>query len=103
MGFSWDSIRVGRPGPPARLGVPPAPPVTIGSAAPASGRATVPYTSALQASGGQGTYRWSVTAGALPGGLALDAATGAISGIPSVAGTSSFTVTAADALDPENA
>ncbi|HMC77698.1 MAG TPA: Ig domain-containing protein, partial [Vicinamibacterales bacterium] len=82
--------------------VPPPPPVTVGSAALAKGRATVVYTDALRASGGRGTYRWAVTGGALPGGLSLDAATGAISGVPSVAGTSTFTVTVADAVDATN-
>ncbi|CAN7661605.1 putative Ig domain-containing protein [Ensifer adhaerens] len=50
----------------------------------------------ISASGGVGTFSYAVTSGALPAGLALDAATGAISGTPPAAGfgTTSFTVTA---------
>lgn len=43
---------------------------------------------------GQGVT-WSVTDGALPAGLALDSASGVLSGTPSQGGTASFTVTAA--------
>jgi hypothetical protein len=40
---------------------------------------------------------WSVTAGALPAGLSLAAATGVITGTPNATGSFSFTVTATDA------
>jgi uncharacterized protein YhjY with autotransporter beta-barrel domain len=48
------------------------------------------------ASGGSPAYTFSVTSGALPAGLNLDAATGAITGTPSAAGAYSFTLTATD-------
>jgi hypothetical protein len=50
------------------------------------------YSQALTASGGDGSYAWTISAGALPGGLSLNSTTGAITGTPSTAGTSSFTI-----------
>jgi hypothetical protein len=51
----------------------------------------------LSASGGTAPYSWSLTAGELPSGLTLTAATGDILGTPMVAGTFSFTVQVKDA------
>jgi hypothetical protein len=77
-------------------------PVSIPPTSLATGRATLTYSEALRASGGTGAYVWGVTSGALPSGLVLDSATGAIAGTPAIAGTSAFTVMARDALDPWN-
>jgi hypothetical protein len=75
--------------------------VSVNPAAPIVTTATLPnatvgsaYSQTLTASGGTGTYTW--TSGSLPAGLALVAATGEISGIPTSAGASTFTVTATD-------
>lgn len=57
----------------------------------------VGFNQQLSAAGGKPPYTWSVTAGALPGGLSLAAATGIISGTPGAAGSFNFTVTATDA------
>ena len=50
----------------------------------------------------QGVYSWTISAGALPAGLSLDAATGAITGTPAAIGSSSFTITVADVSEPAN-
>src|SRR5262249_29183338 len=49
------------------------------------------------ATGGTGTYTWSLTSGALPAGVALDPGKGTVSGVPQLAGTFTFGVTATDA------
>jgi len=58
------------------------------------------YSATLTATGGVAPYRWSVTAGSLPAGLSLNQQTGAISGTPTAAGASSFTVQVADSQSP---
>lgn len=58
------------------------------------------YQANLQANGGTGPYTWSVTSGALPTWASLNAATGAITGTPDTAATTSFTVKVADAETP---
>lgn len=63
----------------------------------ADGTLETAYTAAIApASGGTAPYAYSVTAGALPGGLTLSAATGAISGTPTTLGAFNFSVTATD-------
>lgn len=62
------------------------PPVTINTA----------YSETLTASGGTGALTWAITTGALPTGLTLNAATGAITGTPKVAGSFSFTAKVTD-------
>lgn len=54
------------------------------------------YGSQLTSSGGTDPVTWSVVDGSLPGGLTLSAG-GALSGIPTDVGTSTFTVEATDA------
>lgn len=54
-----------------------------------------PYAAQLVATGGTGTYAWTVTDGALPDGLTLSAA-GAISGTPTTLGSASFTAQVTD-------
>jgi hypothetical protein len=50
----------------------------------------------LAASGGTSPYAWSVASGLLPTGITLNPASGAISGTPTVAGASAFTVQVRD-------
>lgn len=54
------------------------------------------FTTTLTASGGLAPYTLAITAGALPDGLTLTAATGVIAGTPTTAGPYSFTITATD-------
>ena len=51
------------------------------------------YSAAISATGTT-PITWSITSGTLPGGLTLNSSTGVISGIPTVKGTSNFTVQA---------
>ncbi len=67
------------------------------NASPSSGTVELPYTASLSASGGQQPYAFTITAGALPSGLALDSTTGLISGTPVAAGNFPFTVQVKDA------
>ena len=63
----------------------------------AGGTLGAAYSAAITpASGGTAPYTYAVTAGALPGGLTLNAATGAITGTPSALGTFNFAITATD-------
>jgi hypothetical protein len=55
----------------------------------------VPFDATLTAAGGLGPYKWSLTAGELPPGVAL--ADGAISGTPRSPGNYAFIATATDA------
>jgi arabinan endo-1,5-alpha-L-arabinosidase len=62
----------------------------------AGGTVTVSYSATLSASGGTGTgYTWTVSTGALPAGITL-ATSGVLSGTPTAAGTSNFTVEVMD-------
>ena len=66
----------------------------------ANGTAGVAYSATLAATGGVTPYVWSIVSGSLPAGLSLNASTGMISGTPTSAGTSNFTVQVTDAQNP---
>lgn len=91
------------PAPPTSPTVPVASAVTITTGSLPDGRTTVPYSALIAATGGSGAFKWSLTSGTLPTGLALDANTGGITGSPTRTGTSTFTVRAADAADATKA
>ncbi len=70
---------------------------TVTTTSLANATQNVAYNTTLTATGGTAPYSWSVTLGALPAGLSLNSATGAISGAPTGLGTSNFTVQVSDA------
>ncbi len=69
---------------------------TLSFAAPPNGEVSAPYSDDLDVVGGAGPYIWTITAGTLPAGVTLDSASGLLSGTPTAAGTSNFTVTVTD-------
>jgi hypothetical protein len=70
-------------------------PVTIAPPTARRSEIGVPFQLALVASGGSGTYAWTLSSGTLPRGVTL-ATTGTIAGTPLTAGTFPFTATATD-------
>ena len=60
-------------------------------------RAGDAYSQQFTATGGVAPYAYSVSSGALPAGLVLDAASGLLSGTPTAFGSFAFTIRAADA------
>ena len=75
-------------------------PLMINTASLPAATADVSYSAKLAAAGGIKPYTWSVTNGALPAGLSLDLATGAISGKPTAPGTAILRVNVSDAEKP---
>ena len=74
-------------------------PLTITTVSLPNGIVGTAYSSALTASGGTTPYSWTVTSGALPAGLSLSKG-GTISGTPTSAGQSNFTVLVTDSSSP---
>jgi hypothetical protein len=66
-----------------------------------TGAVTSNYSTTLLSSGGVPGITWAITAGALPGGLNLNAATGAITGTPTANGNFQFTAQATDSGTPQ--
>jgi hypothetical protein len=62
---------------------PPPSPLAVTTTSLPAGTTGSAYTATLAASGGTSPYKWSLTAGSLPSGLSLNAASGTITGTPS--------------------
>jgi hypothetical protein len=74
-------------------------PLAVSTTSAADGTVGSAYSQTLTAIGGTTPYTWTVAAGTLPTGLSLSAA-GVISGTPTAAGASSFTVGVTDSATP---
>jgi CARDB/Putative Ig domain len=68
------------------------PALSISTVSLSGGTVSTAYSQTLTAVGGAAPYTWSISSGTLPTGLTLNASTGIISGTPSKAATSTFTV-----------
>jgi hypothetical protein len=75
-------------------------PLTITTTALGNGVAGTAYSQALTATGGTAPYTWQLTAGRLPIGLTLNAATGVISGTPTSTMGTLLTFQVTDASSP---
>ncbi|HYO76981.1 MAG TPA: ice-binding family protein, partial [Thermoanaerobaculia bacterium] len=76
---------------------PPCDPITVNPASLPPGTVGSTFNQTITASGSPGPFTFTVTSGALPNGLTLNQSTGVLSGVPTAAGTSNFTITATDA------
>ncbi|HET7306683.1 MAG TPA: putative Ig domain-containing protein [Gammaproteobacteria bacterium] len=79
----------------AQGGPGPAPKITISPPNLPDATFGAPYMQTLTATGGEGTYTFGVSSGALPAGITLDSS-GTLSGTPTAGGNFGFTVTATD-------
>lgn len=71
--------------------------ITVNPATLPNGTVGAAYNQVVTATGGTAPYTFAVSSGALPTGLVLNPATGAITGSPTTAGTFNFSITAIDA------
>src|ERR1019366_4132998 len=85
---------------PLSITIAPAVPLSITTTSLPAVNAGTAYSATGAAIGGVYPYTWSITSGTLPDGLHLNASTGAITGTPTTAGTSNFTVQVADSATP---
>ena len=71
---------------------------TLPATPPPAGQVGVAYSTTFTVTGGTAPFAWAVTAGTLPAGLTLNSTNGQLTGTPTTAGTSGFTLTVTDAF-----
>ena len=77
---------------------PPPCPIILSLSVMPGGTVGTSYRQTIIGNGGTPPYSFARTSGTLPGGLTLGSSNGVVSGTPSTAGMSSFTVTATDSV-----
>ncbi|MFO0157542.1 MAG: putative Ig domain-containing protein, partial [bacterium] len=81
---------------------PPLAPTITSSAPPATGTVGSAYAGhTFTATGVPAAMTWTVSAGALPAGITLNSSTGVLAGTPTISGSFSFTVQAANGTAPD--
>ncbi len=75
------------------------PPVSVTTTSLVPATNGVAYSQALTATGGTGSYTWSIISGALQTGLTLNTSTGVISGTPTVSGVATLAFRATDTVN----
>ena len=78
----------------------PSPRLSITTSTLPQGVVNVTYTATVSATGGLTPYAWTIAQGSLPSGVTLNATSGVISGVPTSAGTSTFSAQASDSGSP---
>ena len=81
----------------ATLQIKVSPPPTITTTSVATATAGIAYSATLSVNGGTTPFKWTITSGTLPAGLSLGSSTGAITGTPTGASSSSVTFEVTDA------
>lgn len=84
------------PSPPTNLVVSVGGALSINAISMPTGTVGVGYSVTFTASGGVPPRTWSVLSGTVPPGLTLNGSTGVLSGTPTAAGTSTFTIQVTD-------
>src|SRR6266404_7945841 len=78
----------------------PGAPLLITSSPLPNAQAGIQFQASLTATGGVQPYVWSVTSGTLPSGIVLNAASGMLSGTPTLGGQFDFSVQVSDSSSP---